>query len=75
MDTPLRQIRKKNGLTLRSVAKAVGISVSQLSRLEHGRHQATADQAEKLCRFYRGKITELQVLYPRRFMSRRRRAA
>lgn len=68
--TPLRKARLDRQLTLNDVAKATGIDPGNLSRLETLKQTATPDVAEKLVAFYGPEqVSELQVLYPRRFMA------
>lgn len=65
--TPLKKIRISRKLTLMEVARAIGTDTGNLSRIESGK-QRSPDMAEKLSRYYGGAITELQILYPARFM-------
>lgn len=69
--TPLRQVRKRRGFTLENVKKGTGIDISTLSRIENMHQSANQLQAEKLCRFLgSANITEMEILYPTRFMDR-----
>jgi len=65
--TPLRAVRLANGLTLSQVAVAVQLDVGNLSRIERGIQAASVDVAERLTTYFHGKITEMQILYPKRF--------
>ncbi|MDC7860845.1 helix-turn-helix domain-containing protein [Pantoea ananatis] len=65
--TPLRAVRLENGLTLNQVAVAVQLDVGNLSRIERGIQVASVDVAERLTTYFKGKITEMQILYPKRF--------
>jgi transcriptional regulator with XRE-family HTH domain len=67
MQTPLRNMRVKKELKITDVANAVSCDPGYLSRVERGVHTASPELAEKLSRFYRGEITELQILYPKRY--------
>ncbi|MDC9596488.1 helix-turn-helix transcriptional regulator [Xenorhabdus anantnagensis] len=67
MDTPLRKIRKEQGLTLAQVANAVDCDAGNLSRMERGIQKPALDLAEKLVTFFGRKISEIQILYPERF--------
>lgn len=67
MHTPLRKVRLENNLTILEVAAAVNCDVGNISRLERGVQAASTEMAEKLARFYKGKINELQILYPERY--------
>ena len=52
----LRQLRKKRGLSLAQVAKAVGVSVGFLSALERSHMSASVSTLRKLTRFYKTNI-------------------
>lgn len=67
MQTPLRKVRVELKLTISEVANAINCDVGNLSRLERGIQTASLELAEKLAAFYRGKITELEILYPYRY--------
>ncbi len=68
MDSPLKALRKQRGLTLKEVAEAIGTDTGNLSRIESG-DQKSPQLAEKLVKFYgEGAITEIQILYPERFV-------
>lgn len=68
MNTPLRKVRKSANLTLMQVASRIGCDPGNLSRMERGLQKPAADFAEKLSRFYGGVITEIEILYPERFI-------
>ncbi|HEC8346209.1 TPA: helix-turn-helix transcriptional regulator [Providencia rettgeri] len=68
MQTPLRKIRLEEQLTISEVATAINCDVGNLSRLERGTQAASLELAERLARFYGDKITEMQILYPKRYM-------
>lgn len=68
MHTPLRKMRVEKGLTISEVAMATQIDVGNLSRIERGTQVTSLDNAEKLSRFFKGKISEMQILYPHRYM-------
>lgn len=67
MQTPLRLLRKSQGMTLSHVASAVQLDVGNLSRIERGIQIASLDVAERLSIFFAGQINEMQILYPQRF--------
>jgi putative transcriptional regulator len=67
MQSPLRNLRKSQGLTLSFVANLVDIDPANLSRIERGQQIASLDVAERLVKFYSGQINELQILYPQRY--------
>ena len=68
MQTPLRKIRLEKKLTIAEVASAINCDVGNLSRLERGAQAASLQMAERLSRFYGGMISEIQILYPQRYM-------
>lgn len=66
--TPLRKIRQARGVTLIELGKAVGLDVGNLSRLERMQQGATPALAERIARYFEYGISELEILYPTRFM-------
>lgn len=68
MPTPLRKMRVEKKLTISEVAVATQLDVGNLSRIERGIQVPSLETAEKLSRFFKGKITEMQILYPQRYM-------
>lgn len=68
MPTPLREMRVEKKLTISEVAIATQLDVGNLSRIERGIQVPSLETAEKLSRFFKGKITEMQILYPQRYM-------
>nr|DAI68064.1 MAG TPA: Helix-turn-helix XRE-family like protein [Caudoviricetes sp.] len=68
MTTPLRKMRVEKKLTISEVAMATQLDVGNLSRIERGMQVPSLETAEKLSRFFKGKITEMQILYPQRYM-------
>ncbi|OCQ53596.1 helix-turn-helix protein [Photorhabdus australis subsp. thailandensis] len=69
MKTPLRKIRIEKGLTISEVSRAISVDVGNLSRIERGIQIPSLDTAEKLSRYFHGEISEMQILYPKRFMA------
>lgn len=67
MQSPLRCLRKSQGMTLSHVASAVDIDPANLSRIERGQQIASLDVAERFVRFFSNKINELEILYPHRY--------
>lgn len=61
-------MRVEKNLTITEVALAVQCDVGNLSRIERGTQLTSLEMAEKLSRFYEGKVTEMQILYPQRYM-------
>jgi len=70
MNTPLKEIRKKLGKKLIDVSHAVGTDTGNLSRIENGKQKASLDLAERIATHYENKITELQILYPERYLKK-----
>lgn len=68
MHSPLRKIRIEKGLTISEVARAVSIDVGNLSRIERGTQLTSIATAEKLADFFERKISEMQILYPSKFV-------
>ncbi|HCC5988996.1 TPA: helix-turn-helix transcriptional regulator [Enterobacter cloacae] len=69
MCTPLRKMRVEKGLTITEVSKLTEIDVGNLSRIERGKQVTSLETAEKLSKFFEGKISEMQILYPHRYMA------
>lgn len=66
--TPLRKIRLERGLSLEIVARAIGLDTGNLSRVERAEQGISLEKAELLVGFFDGEITELEILYPQRYM-------
>lgn len=64
--TPLKRLRESRGLSQSTVAEGSGVDQATLSRIEAGK-ASPPKAAEKIARYFKGSITELQILYPRRF--------
>ena len=69
MCTPLRKMRVEKGLTIAEVSKLTEIDVGNLSRIERGKQVTSLETAEKLSKFFEGKISEMQILYTHRYMA------
>lgn len=69
MQSPLRKLRKAQGKTLSEVAVAIHLDVGNLSRIERGLQVASLDVAERLSVFFKGEISELEILYPQRYLT------
>ncbi|HAU4296082.1 MULTISPECIES: helix-turn-helix domain-containing protein [Serratia] len=69
MCTPLRKMRVEKGLTISEVSKLTEIDIGNLSRIERGKQVTSLETAEKLSKFFEGKISEMQILYPHRYMA------
>lgn len=68
MDSPLKKARIAAQKTLADVAPAVGLDTGNLSRIENCKQTASKETAEKLSQFYGGAVTEMEILYPERYM-------
>lgn len=68
METPLKQVRIKRGHTLNEVSQAVGTDSGNLSRIENQKQTASPELAAKLAKHFGYEVTEIQILYPERFM-------
>ena len=55
----LREKRKKAGLTLEQAADKVGLSVSQVSRLERGESEITLSQVQRFADAYDFRLNDL----------------
>jgi transcriptional regulator with XRE-family HTH domain len=66
--TPLRRIRLERHLSLEAVADGIGMNNGTISRIERGDTKASPETAEKLVKFFGEGISELEILYPERFM-------
>lgn len=68
MQTPLKSAREACGVTTYDVARAIGIAQSHYSRVENG-SGASPELAEKLSKYFGGKVTEEQILYSKRYVT------
>lgn len=75
MNTPLKEIRVRRGLTLDVVSRAVETDTGNLSRIENGKQGASVQLAERLANYYDGEISEIAILYPDRFRAGHKDAA
>jgi transcriptional regulator with XRE-family HTH domain len=69
MKSPLRQIRERKGQTIVEVSRAVSIDPGNLSRVENGKQKASTELAEKLAQHFGNEISEMEILYPDRFIA------
>ena len=65
--SPLRQIRIDKGLSLKEVSTSVGTTHGHLSRIERG-DTTTRELASKLSLYFDQHISEIEILYPERFV-------
>lgn len=68
-ETPLRRLRKRRGLTVAQVALAIDIDQGNLSRIERGAQFSRRAAAALVAYYGTGEITEMEILYPDRFVS------
>jgi transcriptional regulator with XRE-family HTH domain len=68
MKSPLRQARERRGLTLKAVADHVAMDQGNLSRVERGEQTPSKELAESLCKFFGHEVTEMQIIYPERYV-------
>ena len=64
IETLLRTIRRRRGLSVRAVAQAVGYDPSNLSRLELGQQTPPRTVARALHRYYGGEVPLADVYDP-----------
>ncbi|EAZ5303116.1 helix-turn-helix transcriptional regulator [Salmonella enterica] len=69
--TPLRKARLDAKLTIVEVAAIVHCDPGNLSRMERGMQRPSAEIAEKLTNLFGSGLTEIQILYPERFVESR----
>jgi len=68
--SPIRKVRIKQGQTLLDVASAVGVNVGHLSKIENGINKPSPELAERIAKHFGYAITEIQILYPERFLDK-----
>jgi transcriptional regulator with XRE-family HTH domain len=67
MISPLRAVREKCGLNLKTVADAVSTDPGNLSRVERGEQTPSKELAEALCKYFDHALTEIEIFYPERY--------
>ena len=67
--TPFHRIRTARGKTLEEIARAVNSNPGNLSRIGRGVNVPSLRLAEALARYFDGEVSELELLYPERFMA------
>jgi len=68
--TPLRRIREKKKMSLAEVAVDVNCDAGNLSRIETGKQNPSLDLAAALSKFFKNEISEMEILYPERYMEK-----
>jgi transcriptional regulator with XRE-family HTH domain len=66
--SPLKKLRLRKKLTLQQISSATGIDRTYLGRIERGIKKPSATTAEKIVSFFDGKIKEMEILWPERFI-------
>lgn len=67
--TPLRKIRELKKYSLADVATAVNCDAGNLSRIETSKQKPSLVLAAALVDHFNKEITEVEILYPERFVS------
>ena len=65
--SPLKLARHKRGQSIHFVARAVGTTPGNLSRVENRKQSPSPGLAARLSKFFSQEITEIEILYPERF--------
>ena len=68
MNSPLKLARLSREQTLHQVAEALGIDTGNLSRIERGTQVPSKELAEKLANYFGNGLTEMQIIYPERYV-------
>lgn len=61
INSNIKNLRIKNGLTQEEFAEKIGISIQGLSNLERNRYQPTSETIDKICKNFN--ITPLNFYY------------
>lgn len=67
IQSPLKIVRVRRGLKQRVVAAAIGLDSGNYCRIERGIGQ-TPQNAEAIAKFFGHEVTEMQILYPERYL-------
>ena len=59
INSNIKELRIKNGLTQEEFAEKIGISIQGLSNLERNRYQPTSDTIDKICKNFNISPVEL----------------
>lgn len=60
INTNIKELRIKNGLTQEEFAEKIGISIQGVSNIERNRYQPTAETIDKICKNF--SITPVELL-------------
>ena len=69
MDTPLRKMREKLGITITELSRAVDIDVGNLSRIERGMQQVSLVRAETIAKYFSNEISVMEIIYPQKYQA------
>jgi len=69
LTTPLRKARLKAKMTIQEVASSIKCDPGNLSRMERGIQRPSPEVAERLAKLFDAELTEIQILYPERFIA------
>ena len=65
--TPLQKVREARGISQAEVARAVGLDQTTYGKLETAINRGRAGNAEKICKYFKGALTELHIMFPERY--------
>lgn len=54
---------------MKEVADAVEVDTGNLSRIENAKQTVSRELAERLAAYYGHEVTEMQIIYPERYMT------
>ncbi|HXT04665.1 MAG TPA: helix-turn-helix transcriptional regulator [Casimicrobiaceae bacterium] len=70
IETPLRRLRISRGISQAEVGAAIGTDQGYVSRVERGEQGISPEMAARIVTFFgRDEITEMQILYPERYVA------
>lgn len=67
--TPLQKVREKTGLTQFQVAMGCGMTQASISRMESLEQKPTPENATSISKFFKHQVSELELLFPDRYMT------
>jgi len=65
---PLKRYRKIAGISQKAVAKALGLSVASVSRIENWTQGVSPELAKKIEAWSRGRVSRLEILWPEEYL-------
>ena len=69
MRTPLSIAREARSITSAEVARSIGCDKSHYGRVEKGEVKPSPELAAKIAAFFGHVVTEMQILYPERYVT------